>query len=470
MTTDETVTGTAEVRAVTGPSAGPHSQLVILAIGFVMATLDATVVNLAGSQIGTSLHLSLAGVTWVVDGYILTFASLLLLAGTLAQKLGAKTAYQVGLTVFVVGSAASAASPSGGVLIAARLVQGAGAAIFMPSSLALLARAFPDARERGRAMGLWAAIVSTASGLGPFVGGTLVEFVGWRSIFLINLPIGIIGFVLAAHRLPPSERGGARIAPAGHVLGLAALAGLAGVLIEGPSSGWASPVVLAAAVVAVVAGVGFVLNQFRSARPVIPRDLFRAGDFTGASIIGFLLNTALFGGLYMLGLYLQRGRHSDPWQAGLQLLPMMIVFVIGNLAFARIARRLGSHGPLAVALTVAAIGSVLLSVTAAQDPLWVIIVVMAVVNLAVGLTVPAMTAVLMGSVGPAHAAMAGAALNATRQIGALVGIAATGAFLEEAGSWTTGVTLGFCLMLVAYTLAGVIAWRIRARQQTPASR
>lgn len=445
-------------------SAPPYAQLVILAVGFVMATLDATVVNLAGSTIGVSLHMSLAQVTWVVGGYVLTFAALLLPAGSLGQRFGAKPVYQAGLAVFVVASAVCAVAPSAGVLIGARLVQGAGAAVFMPSSMGLLARAFPDAAERARAMGVWAAVVSTASGLGPFIGGSLVEFVGWRSIFLVNIPIGIAGFILAARFLAPTAPSETRIALGGHVLGLAALAGLSVALIDGPSLGWHSPAVIAGAVTAVAAGAGFTAYQARGARPVIPRQLLREGDFAGANVIGFLLNTALFGGLYMLGLYLQRGRHDDAFQAGLQLLPMMIVFVIGNLAFAKIARRTGSHTPLAVALTIAAIGSVLLTATGSRDPLWVIVAVMAVVDLAVGLTVPAMTAVLIGSVAPAHAGMAGATLNANRQIGALVGVAACGALLEGTGSWATGVTAGFAVMLAAYTVAAVLAWRIRARR------
>ncbi|MDJ1630154.1 MFS transporter [Bacillus velezensis] len=172
-------------------------MLIVLALGFLMATLDVTVVNVAMADMKNTLSMSLSGVTWVVDGYILTFASLLLAGGALADRFGSKAIYILGLAVFVMASCLCAVSINGQMLIAGRLMQGIGAALFMPSSLSLLAASYPDERVRARMFGLWAALVSSASGLGPFIGGVLVQAAGWQSIFLINVPLGFFALISA---------------------------------------------------------------------------------------------------------------------------------------------------------------------------------------------------------------------------------------------------------------------------------
>lgn len=456
------MSATARATTVVGDrlQAGSYSQMAILAIGFIMATLDVTIVNVAGSNIGTSLHIGLPQITWVIDGYMLTFASFLLLAGTLAGRYGAKHVYVTGLGVFTLASAVSASAPSGTVLIGARLVQGVGAALFMPSSMALLARAFPDPAERGKALGLFSAIVSTASGLGPFVGGAVIAAAGWRAIFLLNLPLGVAGLILAARMVPGTDRGHAVIPIGGHILGILSLVGLSFALIEGPARGWTDATVVLACAVAAACSTAFVITQRRSRTPVVPTVLFRNSAFTGANTIGLLLNLGLFGGMYMLSLYLQRGRGVDAWTAGLQLLPMMIVFVVGNLIFARIVKKFGAYRPLAASLTAAASGAAFLISTTDATPYWILGAVMAVVNLAIGITVPAMTSVLLAAAGPTQAGMGGATLNANRQIGALVGVALMGSLVSRASTWSIGASHSFIAMTVAYATAAALAWRL----------
>ena len=228
------------------------SVLIVLALGFLMATLDVTVVNVAMADMKNTLSMSLSGVTWVVDGYILTFASLLLAGGALADRFGSKAIYILGLAVFVLASCLCAVSINGQMLIAGRLMQGIGAALFMPSSLSLLAASYPDERVRA-----WAALVSAASGLGPFIGGVLVQTAGWQSIFLINVPLGAAALISAYRILGRVPGKSSRVNLTGHLLGVAALGFLSFALIQGPSAGWRSPIILGAFAAALLAFVLF---------------------------------------------------------------------------------------------------------------------------------------------------------------------------------------------------------------------
>lgn len=436
------------------------ANLATLALGFVMATMDATVVNVAGATVKTKLGLSLAGLTWVIDGYVLTFAALLLLSGALAGRLGAKRVYLAGLALFTVASLACGLAPNGASLIGARLVQGSGAALFMPSSLGLLVSVFPQEKKRARMVGLWTAIISTASALGPVIGGVLVSTAGWRSIFLINIPIGVGALLLTARRIPgtPADAG-RRVPLPSHIVGVFALVALSFGLIEGGTYGWASASILTAFVAAAVGVLAFVLRERTVATPVIPVALFRDPRFSAANVVGFLLNFALFGGVFLLGIFLQLTRGASVLRAGIELLPMMGVFVIGNLAFARIVGRTGIRRPLIIALATAGLGALVMLTINASMPYALLAVVMAVANLGVGITVPALTAALMQAAGRENANLAGATLTANRQIGALVGVAVTGAILAGVHNPYTAARTTFLAMAVAYLLASFLSWR-----------
>ncbi|MEV0278663.1 DHA2 family efflux MFS transporter permease subunit [Streptomyces sp. NPDC050610] len=441
----------------------PGLQLLALALGFVMATLDVTIVNVAGPRLRTDMGLSLSGLTWVVDGYVLVFASFLLLAGTLANRFGARRIYLAGLALFTAASLLCASAPIPDVLVAGRLLQGAGAALFMPSSLTLLLNAFPEPRQRSRVLGLWAAIVSTAAGLGPLLGGVLVGSLGWRSIFLVNLPVGAVGFVLARRVVAVLPGRPAPLGAVGHVLGLVALAALSYGLIEGPEQGWASPAVLAAFAVALLAGAGFVVRERTGGAAgrvrVLPGDLFADRRFSTANAVGFLFNFGVYGVMFMLALFLQNARGADPVTAGLELLPTQLVWPIGNVLYARLGLRVGNRTALAGALAYAALGMLALGLILSPDlPYWVLAVVLGVLNIGVGIASPALTGALMDAAGPQHANIASATLNANRQVGSLVGIAVMGAVLAGAGDWYTGAAVSFGLAFAAYGAGAALAW------------
>lgn len=455
-------TGTDEGVRPSAPSERSAPAILVfssVAVGFVMAALDATVVNVAGTSIENSLHLGLSSLTWVIDGYMLAFASLLLLAGAIGSRFGAKKVYLVGLAGFTAASLACALAPTGGALVAARVVQGVAAALFLPGSLVLLVHSFPDPAKRARMVALWSGAGAAASGLGPVIGGVLVGLLGWRSVFVINVPIGIVGLLLTARLIKPVPANtGDTLKVPGHVLSVLALVGLAFALIEGPSRGWTDPGVLVGAAAAVVLGTAFALREVRGSAPVFPVPLFRNTQFSVANTVGFLLNFGLYGVLYMLGLFLQQEHHASPMRAGFQMLPMMIVFVIGNLTVARFVTKIGTRLPMLVGLSVAAVLSVVLAALASQ-PYWLLAAVVSVANLGLGVTAPAMTAALMDAAGREHASVGSATFNANRQIGTLMGVAVTGTVLASVHDWATGARTTFAVAGVAFAIAALLVLR-----------
>ncbi|AJC55838.1 MFS transporter [Streptomyces sp. 769] len=439
--------------------AGGAAQLVVLALGFVMASLDTGIMNVAAHDLRARLGLTMSGLTWVVDGYVLAFAALLLLAGSLAKRFGARRIYLVGLAVFTAASLLGAAAPGGGALVAARFAQGAGAALFMPSSLSLLMNAFPEPARRAKVLGIWTAIVSTSVGLAPTVGGLLVGTLGWRSIFLVNLPIGIAGLLLTRRVIAAVPGTGAPLGGTGHVLGLLALGSLSYALIEGPDAGWAAPGVLAAFAVTVLAAAGFVVRERTARTPVLPVTLFADSRFSAANAVGFLFNFAFYGALFVLGLFLQTGRGADAVTAGLQMLPAVLVIPIGNMLYTRIAPRTGNRAALAVPLALSAAGYLLLFLVLSPTlPYGVIAAVLAVTNIGSGISSPAMTGVLMEAAGREHADIGSATLNANRQVGSLVGIAGMGAILTGAHDAYQGTGYAFALTAVALAAAAAVGW------------
>ncbi|AVP44679.1 MFS transporter [Bacillus cereus] len=438
--------------------------LIALAMGFIMATLDVTVVNVAVVNIQETLGLALYSSTWIVDGYILSFAALLLAGGALANRFGAKKIYMIGLIIFVFASLLCVIATTGNILVMGRVIQGVGAALFMPSSLSLLVVSFPDEKKRAKMFGIWSAIVSIASGTGPFIGGLLVNTFGWRSIFIINLPIGMIGivvaFVIIPNVLPEKEK----INVANHLLGIIAITLLAFTLIEGPSYGWSSSQILGGIVGTVLTAILFVYAERKSKNSVVPRVLFQNETFTSANIVGFLINFALFGGIFMFGLFLQKAYGASPFVAGLQLLPMMSVFVIGNLLFAKMVTKFGSNLLLFIALFIASIGSVLLMFLVKNVSYIGIALIYSVVNLGIGIAVPAMTTIVMKSAGRENGNMAGATLNVNRQIGALVGIAIMGIILNESSNWYRGASYSFLVIGLSYLCAAFLVWKFVERE------
>ncbi len=449
-------------------SAG-YWPLLTVSLGFVMAMLDVTVVNVALGSIERGLVTSLSTLVWVVDGYTLSFAALLLVGGALANRHGARRVYMGGLALFVVASACCGAAPNGAALVAARLLQGVGAALFMPSSLSLLGQAYPGEHERLRMFALWSAIVSVAMAAGPLVGGVVVGTLGWRAVFWLNAPIGVLGLVLARRKLPRSRPDpAARPEVAPHLLAVIMLAALAFVLIEGASWGWASPRIVGALLLSLGAALAFGYCERRARAPIIPHALLRLRGFLGVNAIGFLINFGAFGQLFLVSLYFQKARHADAWHTGLDLLPLMAMFTLGNLLSPRLSARWGTRRAMAVGLGTSALISGLLAAVGDRLALSWLTALFAAANLGVAMAVPAMTATIMQMAGRAHSNIAAAALNANRQIGALIGVAAVGVVLHAAPAWSQSLPRALALIAVAYLAGAMLAARAGREARTTA--
>jgi DHA2 family methylenomycin A resistance protein-like MFS transporter len=436
--------------------------LISVCLGFFVIQLDVTIVNVALPAIQREIGGSLAGLQWVIDAYTLALASIMLTAGSTADRIGARKVFSVGLTVFAIGSAACAAAPSLGVLIAARAVQGLGASALLPCSLALLVHQFPDPRSRARALGVWGAMGSAGVALGPLCGGVLVALAGWRSIFLVNVPVCVLTVVLLRRHVTESPLNPDRRTDiTGLLLGVASLAGLTAGFITAGQRGWTSPVPAVLFAIGLVAAWLFVRAERRRRSPMLPLALFRSRNLTGATGVGVIFNLVLYGSLLCLSLFLQQARHESVLTTGLLLLPMSVVVGAGSLASGRLTARLGPRPPMIAGLALGAAGAAVLAVTGPETSLWLITGGSVLLGL-VSLAMPAMTAAVVSAVGPEHAGVASGILNAARQSGGALGVAVLGSLLGSGRALSLHVPLA--VAAAGYLIALVLAWTtIRTR-------
>jgi MFS transporter, DHA2 family, methylenomycin A resistance protein len=416
--------------------------LVALCLGFFMIMMDATVVNTALPDIGHDLHASVSGLQWVLDGYTLIFACLLLSGGSLGDRLGSRRVFLAGLVVFTAASVACGLASTLAVLNGARVAQGVGAALTLPTSLALINASYQDRAERARAIGVWGGLGGVAAGLGPVLGGILTSWVGWSAIFYVNLPIGIAAIALTRRYVvapAPKERTGLDLP--GQVLGVLAVAGLAYGLIEGGAQSWVSTEVVTAFGVAVLAGTGFVVVERRRREPMLPLGLFASREFTGSVVIGAVINIGFYGELFLLSLYLQHVRDFSPFLAGLALLPQPGVTSVAASLGGRHTARLGARRVMLIGLPIGALGLLGMLVTGTATAYWVLVVPLMAIGFGTGYTMPAATTATMEAA-PAHqVGVAAGALNASRQIGSTLGVAVFGTLVTATGSFMTGYHL-----------------------------
>jgi EmrB/QacA subfamily drug resistance transporter len=399
-----------------------------------MVMLDNTVVNLALATIAkpkpTGLGASLSDLQWIVDGYVLFIAALLLTGGTIGDLYGRRKAFAGGLFVFTAGSMACALSPSLDWLIAARCLQGAGAAVMMPTTLAILTSTFRDPKERAQAIGMWAGISGLALALGPVIGGTMVDALGWQSIFWINVPVGVIALVCAALFVPESSaREGRGLDIPGQLLAIVGLASLTYAFIEANTYGWTSARIVTCFAVAAVALSAFFVVELRSKTPMLQLSFFRDRTFTGANLVALVLSFGFFGLIMYLALFLQRVLGASPTRAGLMTLPMSLSVMVTAIVAGRIVGRIGSRLPIAVGLVCT--GASLLALTQVQydtpySHFWFLLVPIGIGN---GLVMSPMTTAIMSTVPVARAGMASATSNTMRQVGSVFGVAVLGSII-----------------------------------------
>jgi MFS transporter, DHA2 family, methylenomycin A resistance protein len=437
-------------------------------LGFFVITLDAMIVNVALPSVRASLGGGITGLEWVVDGYTLMFAALLLSAGALSDRTGARRAFGLGLVVFVAASAACGLAPNLGALVAARFVQGGGAAVVMPASMTLIRHAYPDAIARGRAIAVWAMGGAVASTAGPFVGGLLC-LASWRWIFLINLPVGILTLALLA-RAAHSPRHRVPFDGIGQATGMVAIGGLTYAAIEAGAAGLTADRVLIAVAVAVLAGAGFLLSECRVEHPMVPLELFRSRGMNIAVAVGFAFMVGYYGIPFLMSLYVQQTRGLSPLSTGVVFVPMMLIGLIVTPFSARIVERIGPRAPIAVGLFSLAAGAVALGGFTTSAPVWVSALLLIAVGLAGPLVMPPMMAVLLGSV-PAHrAGTASGVFNTSRQIGGALAIAVFGALLAAPRGLVHGLHASIVVAAVVAVAAALASLMLNTTARSGAPR
>jgi len=444
--------------------------LVALCLGFFMIMMDATVVTTALPSIGRDLSASPSGLQWVLDGYTLIFACLLLSAGSLGDRLGARRIFLQGLGLFVVASAVCGLAPTLGVLNAARVVQGVGAAMTLPTSLALINASYPDRERSARAIGVWGGLGGIAAGTGPVLGGILTSAVGWPVIFSINVPIGIAAILLTRHFVvAPEPKARVGIDLPGQVLSVITVAGLAYGLIEGGAQGWTAPAVIVAFALAVLGCAAFLAVEARRRDPMLPLDLFRSREFTGSVLIGASINIGFYGELFLLSLYLHDVRHLSPLMAGLALLPQPGIASLASSLGGRHTARFGARPVMLTGLAVGALGLFSMVFAGTDTPYWLLVVPLLAIGFGTAYTMPAATAATIEAAPEGHAGIASGTLNASRQIGSTLGVAVFGTLVAASGTFMTGYHLSVLVAGVVFAAGAVIAWVTVPRHESAAT-
>ncbi|MBZ4016091.1 MFS transporter [Streptomyces purpurogeneiscleroticus] len=404
--------------------------LAVVCSALFLALLDSTVISLALPTLQRDLHTNVAGLQWIVDGYILLYAALLLTGGTLGDRFGRRQLFTVGMSLFVVGSLICAAAGTVAVLATGRAVQGIGAAAITPQTLAILAQVFPEGPERVRAFGTWSAVSGLALLLGPVAGGAFAQYFGWPSIFLLNIPIGLVALA-AARRLPSATavKKHRPLDPVGQFLAIVWLAALTYGLVEGPKSGWRDASVTGVLAVSIVALVALLWVQHRSSHPMLRLDFFRSRTFSGSASVTFLVAFGLNAGFLLLSLLLQLLGGAEPSQAGLRMLPAMAAIVVAAASAGRISERYGPRLPVVAGTALAGLALVLLSVVAVDRPYALWWPLLALMGLGVGMVMSPNNALLVSSAPLDAAGQAASVGGAAQQVGALLGVASLGAVL-----------------------------------------
>lgn len=435
-------------------------MLLGLSLGYFMVLLDMTVMSVALPAIRTHLGGGITGLQWVVNAYTIVFAGLILSMGSLSDKYGAKRVYVIGLVVFLVTSATSAAVPSLDALVIMRAILGIGAAALTPSSLTLLAHAFPEPAERARSLGIWAAVTGIAMASGPIVGGLLVDSLGWRSIFLLNVPLAIFSLTLTAQFVRETPRNGQRnVDPVGQVTAFAVIASLTFALMEGGESySWTSPVILTVLAITLSSAILFLVIEAKDKSPLLPLEMFRNVTVSGGMLAGIAINIGLSWTLFVMPLFFEQVRGLPAHTAGLALLPMMVPLAFNPILTGRITARIGAKVPMTVGFTLGAMGTLLQVWTDSNTNYVVMLVSLLLIGLGVSFTIPAMISAVISAAPKRHAGAASGALNSSRQIGATLGIAVLGPILKGSESFVAGMRMSFVVVTAILLIGSLLSF------------
>ncbi|MGC5002460.1 MFS transporter [Streptomyces sp. NBC_00353] len=462
--------GSSDVGA--GPARSHRGLLVGLALGYFMVLMDTTIVTVALPGIGESLSAGLSSLQWVSNGYTLTFAAFLLTAGTLSDRFGGRRVFLVGLWTFGLISGVSALANSVELLVVLRGLLGVSGALLLPTSLAIVANTFSDPAARAKALGSWAAITGVALAAGPLVGGVLTDAIGWRAIFLVNIPIALLSIVITTKNAGETRRNAARgLDLPGQLTAIVALAALTFGLIQAGTAGWTAPEVLGSFAAFVVAMGLFIAVERREATerhtPMLPLKLFRSGTFSAALFAGLLINFALSGVLFTLSLLFQQGRGYSAFLAGLAFLPLTLPTAFNPIFTGRLVARIGPRKPATAGFVLMGVGTLIQAGTTSDSAVSVAVSSFGLLLLGFGISyaMPSLVVSVMGSVPRELSGIGSGALNSARQTGAVVGVAILGSILNGASSIETGTKVGVIVSGVLLLVGAVVVFGFVGRAQ-----
>jgi EmrB/QacA subfamily drug resistance transporter len=440
--------------------------LAVTVLGSGMAFLDGTVVNVALPQIGRDLNASTSSLQWILNGYLLTLASLILLGGSLGDRYGRRLVFVLGVGLFTLSSLLCALAPNVELLIAARLLQGIGGALLTPGSLAMIESSFRPS-DRSRAIGAWSGLGGVATALGPLLGGYLVQAVSWRAVFLINLPLGVFVIAMASRHVPethdPSVSG--RLDFGGVALAALGLAGTTYALIEAPGRG-ASALVLLGGIGGALALVAFLFAERRSSNPMMPLGMFSSRQFSGANLVTFVVYAALGGFFFLFVSFLQISLGYSPIAAGAASLPVTALMLVLSARSGALAQRIGARIPLTVGPLVIALGLVLMTrIDPGASYLTDILPAVIVFGLGLTLVVAPVTSTVLAAADARHAGVASGINNAVSRVGGLLAVAIlpviaglTGDSFYNPAKMTDGFHMAMLACAGLSAAGGILAW------------
>jgi EmrB/QacA subfamily drug resistance transporter len=417
------------------PELTRRRRLLILAIccmSLFIVGLDITIVNIALPSLRTDLDAPVSGLQWVIDAYSLVLASLLVLAGSTADRLGRRRVFQTGLALFTLGSLLCSIAPGLGWLIAFRAVQAIGGSMLNPVAMSIITNTFTQPRERAQAIGVWGGVVGLSMAAGPLLGGVLVEALGWRSIFWVNVPVGLAAIVLAAIFVPESRAARARaLDPVGQLLVLVLLATVTFGIIEGPDAGWSDPLIIACFAAGVVALGVLIPYEKRRAEPLLDLNVFRSVPFSGATVTAVCAFGALGGFLFLNAIYLQDARGLSALHAGLYTLPMALTTAVVAPLSGRIVGARGPRLPLLIAGAAIALAMLPLSGLTPHTPIGLLAVSYVLFGIGFGMVNAPITNTAVSGMPRAQAGVAAAIASTSRQVGSSLGVAVIGAVVAS---------------------------------------
>lgn len=404
-----------------------------------IASMDATVVNVALPSIGAEFHSTISGLQWTIDGYTLVIASFLMLSGSTADRFGRRRIFQIGLVVFVIGSLLCSLAPSIPILVACRMLQAIGGSMLNPVALSIISATFTNGAERAKAVGVWGAVVGISTGFGPLIGGALTESVGWRAIFWINIPIGLLAVVLTFAFVPESKAKTARtFDPVGQVLVILLLASVVTGLIEGPRFGWASPLTIGLFAVGAVALFGLYRYERTRDDPLLDFRFFTSIPFTSAIATAVFAFAAQGAFIFVTALYLQEVRGFSPFVAGLHTLPLGLAQLVAAPIAGRLVSTTGTRLPLALGASALGTGAILLLFVGSSTSTWYLVVTYLVLGAGLGLINPPLTNTAVSGMPRSRSGAAAGVASTSRQTGVSLGVALAGTITGVSASASTG--------------------------------